>query len=176
MSVEEARALAELEGMDWRAWEQRFDGLLREHSWDFWADRVIPAGPIRRLLYAHRVPKPVVEQLIGMVQRIGRKEGLPDRLIRKEFTDYRPGTPGGPSAELSELMNKGQAFAVLPWLEEGQSRTAYTVFGFIELKSGKATTTPAQDEWLQAAKMCPGAFSLVAYPEQLEYLRKVLGG
>lgn len=160
MTVEEVRRLAAYEEMPWQEWERKFDGLLREGGWEWWRDRVVPAAPIRHLLYAHRVPKPVVEQVVGMVQRMGRKEGLPDRLIRKEFSNYLDASP-----ELRDLVGPGVATRTPP----------VTVFGFVELKTGGATTTGAQDEWLEAAKLCPGMFSLVAHPLEIPYLRRVLG-
>lgn len=162
MSVEEARALSELSNIDWRAWEEKFNGVLREYGWRWWQDRVVPAQPIRRLLYAHRVPKPVVEQIVGMVQRMGRRKGFPDRLIAKEFGSW---------AEVPEELRKLIGEGPLQW-----ATPPFVLVGFVELKSGSATTTEGQDEWLRVGRACPGMFALEARPEQLPYLRKVLSG
>lgn len=160
MSAEEGRrALAA--DMDWHQWEEKFDGMLREGGWDWWSDRVIPAQPIRRLLYGKGVDKATVEQIVNMVQSIGRIPGLPDRVIAKEFAAW---------VDVPEELRKLIGAGPLKW-----AAPPLVVMGFVELKTGSGKTTPEQEGWLRMAALCPGMFSFVGRPEESPWIRRVLG-
>lgn len=143
--------------MSWRTWETTFDGILREGGWEWWRDRVINAAAIRKILSPYPVPAPVVSRLIGQIQSIGRIPGLPDRTIARTFQQRDRIKP-----HLYHL------------LHEEPLHRPITVFGFIELKTGKARVTKEQQQWLDLANNCPGMFGLVARPEEIPYLRRVL--
>lgn len=160
MSAAEAMGLAR-GNMGWREWEQAFNGLLREGRWDWWQDRVVPVGQLRALLRRYRVPKPVIETAIAFIQSAMRKPGFPDRVIAKQFTRGLDLPP-----ELDHLVGPRVRFSKYP----------FTVMGYIELKTGKAKPTKEQRRWLELASSCPGCFSMVARPEHMPYLRKVLIG
>jgi hypothetical protein len=140
MSREEAARLDAYGKMDWRTWERKIDMALKVNGWTVWRDRVMP------------------KRFGKDAQKVGRKAGLPDRLVGKVFENhddipkalmaYPPKTITGP----------------------------VSVVGFIEAKTGRATATPEQERWLEFGRLCPGMFSLVVYPQDWSYLIKCLGG
>lgn len=159
MSHQEAMTLMRSK-MGWREWEQQFDGLLREGGWEWWADRVIPVGPIRGMMQRFGLSKRTIDSVIAYIQSVNRKPGLPDRVVAKTFQRWQD-VP----IELATIVQ---------WPEMFSWPSPFTFMGFVELKTGKAKPTKEQRRWLNLAHNCPGCFSLVARPEQLPYLRKVL--
>lgn len=186
MSVEEARALQQEIEMGWQEWEKKFDMLLREGGWDFWRDRVIPLADIRKKLFGLGIPPRMVHGFIkwleGYLQRVGRKGGMPDRLIAKKIMPMSK-----ISLELLELTGgigtvgiganwptpKGEAMFLGRDTRKG-AVVGSTVIGLVELKTGRATTTEAQERWLELANSCPGAFGAVGRPHETPYWRRVL--
>lgn len=125
--------------MGWREWEKKIDHALKLNGWTVWKDRVLP------------------KRFGDAAQYVGRKRGLPDRLVGKVFADP------------SEIP---AALKVYPTRLGGP----ISVVGFIEAKTGRATTTPDQDRWLGLANLCPGMFSVVVYPQDYDRLIEMLGG
>ena len=136
---EEARRLDANAKMGWKQWEQKVDHALRLNKWTVWKDRVLP------------------KRFGDAAQYVGRKRGLPDRLVGKRFADP------------SEIP---VALKVYPASLAGP----ISVVGFVEAKTGRATTTPDQDRWLELANLCPGMFAVTVYPADYDYLVEILGG
>lgn len=140
MSIEQVRASAASEKMSWHEWEAKIDGALRMNGWVWWRDRVMP------------------KRFGDAAQSVGRKAGLPDRLVAKVFD-----SPGAVPRDLAPLVGP------MPGERCG-------VTGFIEAKTARAVPTPKQERWLEIARLTPGMFGLVVYPHQYEELVGLLGG
>lgn len=182
MSIEEARHYEKLAGMGWHEWELEFNGLLKEGGWWWFQDRVIPTQEIRKKLFAlgasPAVIHPFMKWLDRWLQSVGRKAGLPDRLIAKRFS---------PADEISRELYQLSGRGIYIYMNEEHHYYAaqdlgtgavvgYTILGLIELKTGQATTTEKQQKWLDLAQDCPGAFGAVARPHEKPYWQKVLVG
>lgn len=141
VSMAEARRMAEGEKMHWLEWEKRVDGLLRCNGWDSWKDRVMP------------------KKFGAEAQRVGRKKGLPDRLVRKVFAGF---------SDVPPLLRP--MLGIASW--DGK----LAVVGVIECKTGAATTTPEQEKWLEAFRLLPGGFGMVVRPKDYRWLVERLGG
>lgn len=157
VSAKEARRLAEAGQLSWSQWEKRVDMILRTNGWEWWSDRVIPRSAVSNLGLA----KPQVDRLMRVLQSVGRKRGLTDRLIRKVFA--------GGYEEIPPPLR--QRLGLLP-LYRGE----VGVVGVVEMKTGGAETTDEQDAWLEIAELCPGMFGYVAHPSRQDELVAILGG
>jgi hypothetical protein len=144
MSVDEARALDKASKMGWQQWEKKVDGALRVNGWYWWRDRVLP------------------KRFGEEAQRVGRKAGLPDRLVAKTFFHvYELPLPLRSLLGPVVLKSPGEGFCVV---------------GFIECKTGSARLTGEQERWLEIAHLTPGMFGYVARPERYDELVALLGG
>ena len=132
--------------MSWDSWEAKIDGALRMNGWVWWRDRVMP------------------KRFGDAAQRVGRKAGLPDRLVAKVFD-----SPENLPRDLASLLGLGEPFAP-------DAPGKFGVTGFIEAKTGRAVPTPKQERWLEIARLTPGMFGVVVYPHQYEELVALLGG
>ena len=158
MSIGEARELAGAAKKGWSEWEKDVDGILRMNGWrDVWRDRVIPRSALKNL----RLTKAQADELLSLLQRISRQAGFPDRLVGKEF-----------AREADVPMSLRGAVGPLP----ARPGDGFAITGFIECKTGAATTTPKQDRWLELARKTPGMFGVVARPERRDELVEMLGG
>lgn len=158
VSADEARRMSALEELPWSEFEKKVSGAIRANSWNWWQDRVIPAGAFTSL----SLPRPALSKVLKVVNSFNRKKGLVDRLLWKEFesTDQIP-------TKLLQSMGYVQPY----YLEH-----PLVVFGAVEIKTGAATETKEQDEFLRAAALCPGMFSLTVYPQGYDMLCEMLGG
>lgn len=159
MTRDEYKAQAHLEGLSWQQFEKKIDGTLRANGWEWWSDRVIPPG----VLIKAGVPRHALGAVLKIVNSYGRKEGLPDRLVRREFA-----SKNHMSEKLWEL--------VRPPAYDINVSGVLTAVGFIEIKTGGATTTAGQDKWIEAAALCPGMFSVAVWPQGFDLLVELLGG
>lgn len=158
VSIREYQELASAAAKGWLEWERDVDGILKVNGWrDVWRDRVIPRSVLKGLGLTRRQE----DDLIALLQKIGRQRGLPDRLAGKEFR-----LVADVPAPLLKLAGS------LPAAQPG----GFAITGFIECKTGRATTTPKQERWLRIARRTPGMFGVVARPTRRDWLVDLLGG
>lgn len=162
MSKDEVVKIASLGLLTPAQWEKKVDMVLRMNGWEWWADRVLPAGP----LLSAGVPRKSLPAALKIVNSYRRKSGMPDRLVRKTFW---------PEMELPWRLQRALETGGWPTVWD-PGRLPFTAIGFIECKTGSGTTTDAQQEWLDAAALCPGVFSYVAHPARYDELVGLLGG
>lgn len=167
MSREDARRLAEADAMHWSEWEKRGDQILRANGWEWIEDRVITAG----MLLPLGVPRSIIGAVLKKVNGVGHQEGQPDRIVRKRFELV---------ALMPDPLVTRVANASMPWAYRFLTNAArdepLTAVGMIEYKSGGAKTSDDQEEWLEAARLCPGMFRYVAYPSRQDELIELMGG
>lgn len=157
MSADEVRRASGLEELSWSEFEKKVTGAIRANGWEYWADRVIPAGAFQGL----QIPRPVMGRLLKIVNSYQRKRGLIDRLVWKRFESGLE-VP----ERIAPLLGNIGSYLDCPLV----------VFGAIEIKTGSATETSEQADFLHAAALCPGMFSLTVYPQGYDTLCEILGG
>lgn len=162
VSVEEARRLDAESKMGWREWEKDVDGILRANRWGpVFVDRVLPSALLRSW--------GLNDAQIKRLNSARRRRGLPDKLVSKAFD-----SPRWVGYSLLRAAY-GDFLARVMWAEAAQIGRV-SVVGFIECKTGGATTTKEQDEWLRVARLCPGVFAFEARPTHRDWLVEILGG
>ena len=159
-SAKEGRRLAEAGQLPWGQWEKRVNMILKVNGWEWWSDRVIP----RKVLSDLGLNKTQTDRLMRLLQSIGRKAGMPDRMIRRRFDE-----------------TKGDAIppallGVMGWPAGFPRPTRMTVIGYLEMKTGGAAVTEDQSEWIAYANETMGTFGYVAHPSRQDELVAILGG
>ncbi len=160
VSAKEARRLAEAGQLPWSQWEKRVDMILKVNGWEWWSDRVIP----RKVLSDLGLTKTQLDRLMRLLQGVGRKAGMPDRMIRRRF-DETEGDAIPPAL-----------LRVMGWPPGFPRPTRMTVIGYLEMKTGGARATEGQSEWIAYANETPGMFGYVAHPSRQDELVALLGG
>ena len=160
VSAKEARRLAEADALPWGQWEKRVDMILRTNGWEWWSDRVIP----RKVLSGLGLTKAQLDRLMRLLQSVGRKAGMPDRMIRRRFDEAK-----GDAIPPALLRAMG-------WPAGFPRPTRMTVIGYLEMKTGGAGVTEEQSEWIAYANEAMGTFGYVAHPSRQDELVAILGG